>query len=296
VPRVPPLAQVAAGALLLSFAPVFVRIARVGPTTAGFYRMALAGVVLVAVLAIRRERPWSGRVALGFAVAAGVWFALDLFFWHKAIHLIGPGLATIIANFQVFLLAAYGALVLRERVTWRLGVAIPLALCGLFLLVGVEWRALPPGYRWGVILGLLTAVSYASFLLTLRASQRRTRRLEPIPNLMIICAVTALLLGAGAPLAGESLAVPDPSTGLVLVAYAISAQVVGWLLISRGIPHVEAGRAGLMLLLQPSLAFVWDVLFFDRPTDIADVLGAAMALGAIYLGTGGKDGGRAVGR
>jgi drug/metabolite transporter (DMT)-like permease len=51
-----------------------------------------------------------------------------------------------------------------------------------------------------------------------------------------------------------------------------------------------------MLLLQPSLAFVWDVLFFDRPTDIADVLGAAMALGAIYLGTGGKDGGRAVGR
>jgi drug/metabolite transporter (DMT)-like permease len=61
--------------------------------------------------------------------------------------------------------------------------------------------------------------------------------------------------------------------------------VVGWLLISRGIPHVEAGRAGLVLLLQPSLAFVWDILFFGRPTDALDVAGAVLAVGAVYLGT-----------
>jgi drug/metabolite transporter (DMT)-like permease len=45
----------------------------------------------------------------------------------------------------------------------------------------------------------------------------------------------------------------------------------------------------LILLLQPSLAFVWDVVLFDRPTQATEVLGAVLALVAIYLGAvGGK--------
>jgi drug/metabolite transporter (DMT)-like permease len=238
----------------------------------------------------RRHRLWAGRRALGFVAVGSVLFAADLAFWHRSIHLVGPGLATILANFQVFLLAGYGILVLGERLRWRFAAAIVAALAGLLLLVGVNWRALPDGYRAGVAFGLLTALSYGAYLLVLRASQTRRGRLEPLPNLMAICWGTALLLGVLAVRGGESLAIPDGRTALVLIVYGVTAQVVGWLLISRGLPYVEAGRAGLVLLLQPSLAFVWDVLFFGRPTDATDVLGAGLALGAIYLGTAGTGG------
>jgi hypothetical protein len=102
---------------------------------------------------------------------------------------------------------------------------------------------------------------------------------------MAICWGTTALLALVAGWTGESLAIPDGATAAMLVAYGLTAQVAGWLLISHGIPHVEAGRAGLVLLLQPSLAFVWDILFFSRPTDGMDVAGALLALGAIYLGT-----------
>jgi drug/metabolite transporter (DMT)-like permease len=288
---------VAAGALLLSFASVFVKVARVGPSAAGVYRMLVGGVVLLALALVRRERWWAGRRGLAFALGAGVAFGLDLFFWHKSIHRVGPGLATILAAFQVFILAGYGALVLRERVTWRLGIAIPLALAGLFLLVGVDWRALPGDYRWGVVLGLAAAVTYGAYLVLLRQGQARPGRLEPIPNLTIICFVTAAILAAAGLGSGESLGIPDPVTGLVLLAYGLTAQVFAWLLISHGLPWVEAGRAGLLLVLQPFLSFLWDVLFFHRPTDAADALGAGLALAAIYLGmrrAGGPAGGRAV--
>ncbi len=57
------------------------------------------------------------------------------------------------------------------------------------------------------------------------------------------------------------------------------------MLITRGLPHVQAGTAGLLILLQPTLAFVWDIVFFARPTTLVDVAGAVLALGAIYLGT-----------
>jgi drug/metabolite transporter (DMT)-like permease len=277
--------QVAAGAFLLSFAAVFVRLADAGPTAAGFYRMLVGGVVLLALGVARRERVWAGTRAFGFAAAAGLAFTFDLIFWHRSIHRVGPGLATILANFQVFMLAGFGMLVLKERPSWRLLAGIPLALAGLFLLVGVDWSALPAGYRLGVGLGLLTALSYGSYLLVLRASQARAGRLEPIPNLMMICFVATTLLAVSVRLEGATLAIPDARTGLLLVGYGVTAQVVAWLLISHGLPHVEAGRAGLVLLLQPSLTFVWDVLLFHRPTGAVDMVGAVLALGAIYLGT-----------
>lgn len=279
------LLQVAAGAVMISFAAVWVRLVDVGPTAAGVYRMLVGAVVLLPLALLRRERLWAGWRAFGFVAAAAGCFTLDLVFWHKSILLVGPGLATILANFQVFLLAAFGFVVLRERLHWRFAIAVPAALLGLFLLVGVNWRALADDYRAGVVFGLLTALSYGTYLLVLRASQARPSRLEPLPNLMAICWVTTILLVLVAVAEGESLRVPSPATGGILLLYGVTAQVLGWLLISRGIAQVEAGRAGLMLLLQPSLAFVWDILFFHRPTAATDVAGAVLALGAIYLGT-----------
>ena len=61
----------------------------------------------------------------------------------------------------------------------------------------------------------------------------------------------------------------------------ITALLFGF---SRALVVVEASRAGLILLLQPTLAFIWDVLFFARPTGVVDALGAGLALTAIYIG------------
>jgi drug/metabolite transporter (DMT)-like permease len=60
--------------------------------------------------------------------------------------------------------------------------------------------------------------------------------------------------------------------------------MVGWILISTALPRVQVSLAGLIILLQPSLAFIWDILFFARPTGLAEMLGACLALAAIYLG------------
>jgi drug/metabolite transporter (DMT)-like permease len=37
--------------------------------------------------------------------------------------------------------------------------------------------------------------------------------------------------------------------------------------------------------LQPALAFVWDMLFFSRPTEGREVVGVLLILSAIYVGT-----------
>lgn len=276
--------QLLIGATLISFSPVFVRIADVEPAAAGFYRMAIGGAFLLIVVAARRDSLWKGIRPLGFAIACAACFAADLSFWHRSIAYIGPGLATIMGNFQVFFLAAFGIVVLRERLDWRFMVSVPLAVAGLVMLVGVDWSVLPATYKTGVVFGLLTALTYASYVLILQKAQSRTTRLSAAANLAVISLATAAIMAIEVPSMGESFHVPNAHSWLAMVAYGVLCQALGWIVISRALVKVEASRAGLVLLLQPTLAFVWDVLFFDRPTDAVDALGAVLALAAIYIG------------
>ena len=49
--------------------------------------------------------------------------------------------------------------------------------------------------------------------------------------------------------------------------------------------HIPATITGLILLLQPTLAMIWDVLLFDRPTGLLEVFGILLILTAIYIGS-----------
>jgi drug/metabolite transporter (DMT)-like permease len=60
---------------------------------------------------------------------------------------------------------------------------------------------------------------------------------------------------------------------------------VGWVIISRTFHLVAASRAALILLLQPILTFVWDVVLFSRPTTLLEAAGAMLAIASIYMGS-----------
>ncbi|MDR1241485.1 MAG: EamA family transporter, partial [Deltaproteobacteria bacterium] len=101
-------AYVFAGAVLISFASLFVKEAPIAPAMVGFYRLLLGGTALVAFAFLRGERRLPSRGMLRLLVAAAVCVSADLIAWHESIIRLGPGLATIIANFQVFFLALWG--------------------------------------------------------------------------------------------------------------------------------------------------------------------------------------------
>jgi drug/metabolite transporter (DMT)-like permease len=286
-----------AGAVMISFAPVFVRVTDVPPTVVAFYRTLIGGVVLLAWVLVRGVRLDVGaRVLLALGLA-GVAFGVDLALWHRSIQYVGPGLATLLANFQVFVLAVTGVMFFGERLHARLALSIALAVVGLGLIVGPRWDLLAPQYRWGVILGLLTAAAYAVYILSQRwagirtpargdaAAGRAPAGPDSARDLALSSLFSAACLSASAAVEGHSLAIASLSDAGLVVSYALVAQVLGQLLIVSALGRVPASRVGLILLLQPALALIWDVLFFARPVVIREVAGAVVALVAIYLGT-----------
>lgn len=275
--------QLIIGAVLISFSAVFVKLVSVPPTASGFYRVFFGGLILLGVMLFRRESLWLRPRAFGLLSLAAFFFALDLFLWHRSILYVGPGVATLLANFQVFVLAGVGVLFLKERLTLPQWAAIVLAMAGLALLVGADWAHLPPLYHYGVILALLAAVSYAGYLLSLRSS--RAGGGSSYAAITVVSLVTAAMLAVCMLVEGVSFAIPTASDAFWLVLYGLVPQVLGWVLISNSMSSVGASQVGLILLLQPACAFIWDGLFFGRRFTFVELLGAGITLVAIYLGT-----------
>lgn len=264
---------------------MLVRVAEVSPAVAAFYRTLIGGTLLAVWLAASRRPQRMSRRALAWHVAATVCFALDLFLWHHSIHRVGPGLATILANFQIFFLASFGVAFLHEPLTARFVAAVVVAVTGLGMIFAPDWTALGEDYRAGVGYGLAAAVAYAAYLLTLRQARGHTEARSPLVTVQFVALGTALLLGTTAYAGGESFAIPNRGTLAALIGLGVLVQVVAWGLITTGIVRVPASRVGLLLLLQPALSFVWDVLLFDRETGPIQSAGAVLTLAAIYLGT-----------
>ena len=284
--------EVLSGAFIISFSAVWVALTDVPSTASAFYRVFFGAIfLLVAALATGEFRHYRNLPVTAYA-GCGLAFALDLYFWHNSIRFIGPGLATILGNFQVFLMALCGVLFFKERLTFRFIASLPLAIFGLGLVVGVRWSLLSPDYRAGIFYGLLTALCYTVFLLLLRNIQATRHQSATFSPLMFISMFSSFFLACGLLIQGQSFAIPTFGDGAALLALGLGSQAVGWILIATAMPQIRASFTGLVLLLQPSLSFLWDVLFFDRPTSLTNWLGVAVTLFAIYLGLTAREGAR----
>lgn len=271
------------GAVLISTSAPWVKVAQVAPSTAGFYRMLIGGVCLLLICLIQKRQVWAGLSYLLRLSPAAFFFALDLAFWHRSIHMIGPGLATILANLQVFCLALIGFLFFKEKISVRFMIGLVTAFSGVFILIGLDWSQVTDEYQQGVLYGVLTALSYTGFLLTMRRSQIASDSMTPLANLAIVSLLCMIFLASMVAYEGNSFAIPDLRSGLALLALGVLCQVIGWLLITRAMPSLPASIVGVVLLLQPALSMVWDVIFFNRPTSQLDIIGSLMVLVGIYL-------------
>ncbi|HVM23902.1 MAG TPA: DMT family transporter [Candidatus Limnocylindrales bacterium] len=240
------------GALTIAFSAIFVRLADVSPATAAIFRCVYA-LPPLALLAWYEQRRYGPRAAgqARLAWIAGIFFAADLVLWHNAIQHVGAGLATVLGNTQVVIVPIAAWLLLGERPGGRVAAAVPLVLIGVVLISGVMGGGEAYGSDpvLGVVFGVATGVAYAGFLLVQRRANADHRRpAGPLFDATLSAAFFSLLIGL--PLGEVDLVPSWPAHGW-LALLAISVQVVGWLLISIGLPRLPAAITSVVLTVQP---------------------------------------------
>jgi len=168
-----PMAIAIAGAICIASSAVVMRLAGASASTTALCRCAFALPALWALAIAERRRGAASLPARSrwLARLSGVFLTGDLLLWSHSISAIGAGLATVVPNLQVLIVALLAWWLLGERPRRSLLFAAPVMLAGLTLvagLTGAHAYGANPGL--GVGYGVAAALLYAIFLLMLRQS------------------------------------------------------------------------------------------------------------------------------
>ena len=247
------------------------------------FRCAYA-VPLLVLLAARESRLYGPRPARDhwIGAVAGVLFSIDLITWHHSIANVGAGLATVLGNLQVVLVAFAAWAVLGERPERRIIVAVPVVFTGAVMISGVLESG---GYGrdpvLGTLFGLTTTAAYAAFILVLRQVNRDLRR--PAGPLLDATASAAVVSAVAGLVIGDVDLVPAWHAWLALLA--LTSQVIGWLLISVSLPRLPAALTSVLLLVQPIGAVALAVIILGEQPSALQLGGTAVILAGICVAT-----------
>jgi drug/metabolite transporter (DMT)-like permease len=273
------------GAFAIAFSGIFYLWSGVSPTTGVFFRClyGLPILLLVARGEWRALGPMSRRT-IALCVAAGVLFAADLISFHYAVDVIGAGLGTLMGNIQVVIVALVAWAVFGERPRREVLVALPVMLAGVVLISGVLGSgAYGADPRLGVAIGLVTATSYAGYLLVIRSASPDHRPAGPVAIATAVTALAALVVGA---LAGDIDIVPSLPAHAYLLALGVLSQSVGYLVIQASLPKLPAVITSVLLLVQPVTTLLLGAILLAELPSPFQLAGVALVIGGIALATG----------
>src|SRR5215216_2473857 len=254
------------GAIAIAFSGILYKAADVSPSTGAFFCCSYALPALWVL--VRFEERMLGprpREFRRWAWLAGAFFAADLLLWHHAIEAVGAGLATVLGNTQVVMVGLLAWALFSERPSNRALASIPIAMVGVVLISGV---------------------AYSGFLLALRHGAGERRRVAgPLFDATLASAVLILPVGL---LMGDLDLLPGLEAQAWLIVLALSAQVVGWLLITVSLPRLPAVVTSVLLTLQPVATVVLAAILIDENPSVLQLFGAGTILCGLLVATIGR--------
>ncbi|MBV9993740.1 MAG: DMT family transporter [Caulobacteraceae bacterium] len=267
------------GACAIAFSPIFVRLTGTGPAAAGFWRLSLAlpGLALLAAQDTRKAGRW--RAPSATTLAAGVFFALDLGFWHYGVKLASVADATILANLAPVWVTGGAWLLLRERPANLFLAGLLLAVAGAAVVGAAAGGGRCADPSLGDALSAISAFWYAGYLLIVRLARRSLSASE----VMLWSSLTGapLLLGF-AELQGEAITPPNLA-GWLACAGLGAVHVFGQGAISWSLGRIPAAAASVIMLIQPALAALLAWLIFAEPMTGLEMEGAVLVLAGVAL-------------
>ena len=280
-----------AGAVAISFSPVFYVFSGTNPSTGAFFRMlyALPALALLAYL-VRSSDTRSSRTRW-MAFGAGLILAPDMLSYHSSMIFIGIGIATLIGNSQVIIVTLASWKLFGEKPNPAILLSLPVVVVGLALISGIA-DSEPYGEDpvKGVIFGLMAAFFYSSFLILFRYSNRELAPSSSVQLDATAGAALGLLVLGLLPLSGYAIEPLDlqpiwPGHGWLIVL-ALLCQVAGWLAIAHALPRLPAAHVSFAVLLQPVLTLVWGYVILDQDGHSQNqVMGIFLVLSAIIAVT-----------
>ena len=237
-------------------------------------------VLLTAVMALQdrsvfRVERQHLKYFFGTGVVSVVLFTVCYFSCQEICSL---AVASILLYTAPAIVVVLSALLWREPVTKKKLLALGLTLVGCALVCGVFSGALTVT-GGGIALGLGAGVFYALYSIFGRYALAHYGPMTVTVWTFVFAGVASLALVRPAELA----ALAQPSLALTAVGLVVCSTVLPYILYTRGLARVEAGKASILASLEPVVASVAGVVLFGEPMSPLTAAGIVCVLAGVYI-------------
>lgn len=246
------------------------------PITFVAYRFLFGALVLLSVwfwlhLPLPKKKYWPWIFLTGI-----LQMGLDNIAAQTSMLTLGAGMVSVL-NYSMPVFAAVMAhFLLGERLSWRKGVGIVLAIAGMAVLMDVH----AGGDVTAICIGLLSAVFWglASIFVKLKLSD-----VNPISltTWQMVCASLSLLAYTAIVPQGE--VVWNTESVLCLIYNGVLASALAFFLWSWILQHIEVSKASVAVLAVPVVGVVGGILCLGEPMTLHIFFGMLMIMAGIYI-------------
>jgi drug/metabolite transporter (DMT)-like permease len=245
------------------------------PLTVLLLRFALAGPVMLALMAARRVPFPRGWTLLGLILMGALGYVGQSFSYFMALTLASPGLVALLLYLYPAIVTLLAALFLHERLTaLKIGVLV-VALAGTALTIGpatADGQARP----LGVALAVAAALIYAVYILV---GSRITPRAGALPSSTVIILSAAAVYGGVVAWRGPTF--PASLAGWAwVVAIALVSTVLPIVTFFAGLARVGPSAAATLSTLEPVVTVALSALVLAEPFSPVQIGGGALILAA----------------
>jgi drug/metabolite transporter (DMT)-like permease len=271
--------RIALGIVAVSFGAIFARLANeASPFAISAWRLTIAALVLVPIVAFRKERSFDRRTAL-WSVVSGVALAAHFVLWISSLEHTTVASSVLFVSTHPVFVGLGSVLFLRERPSRILAVGIALAVVGGALIGFGDLRFGGSALR-GDLLALGGGVMAAVYFLIGRRVRRTVSLFEYVAVSYGTAAALVLLLclATRTPVVGYA-----PTTYAYLVLLAVVPQLIGHSTINWALRRLSASRVSVFVLGEPVCSALLAIGVFGEVPGGLNLLGAAIILVGIYL-------------
>ena len=269
------------GAVLIGFAPIFVKWSSLSSSAISFYRMLLAIPFLFFLNYALNKRfifKVKNKKTIFYAAIASLAFTTDLTLWHYSMNITSVSNATIIVNSAPIFVAILGFIIFREKLSKSFVTSFLITYIGIIGLIYYSNNYIN-GKVLGDILCLVAALFYAVYLLVI-AKLGKENSLNIIFYTTLFCCLFSVLPML---IQGGNMIPSSKFEWINLLSLAFLCQFGGQYFITHGIGKISASEGSIGLLMQPITATILAAFLFNEILNITQIIFVFIALFGIYL-------------
>lgn len=278
--------QIAAAGVLWGLLSLFFKLLSAAGLTAPQavgVRTAVAALTLWGYLLIR------DRAALRLKRLRHLWYfvgtgMISLAFFNSCyfacIDRASIGVAALLLYTAPAFVMLFSAVLFGEKLSARKLAALALAIAGCGFATGAFAGGLTLSVP-ALLLGLGSGIGYALYTIFGKYALRDYDSTTITAYTMLFAALGVLPISQ--PMQAAAIVCSSPVHLLAALAGGILCTVAPYLLYTRGLAHVDGGRASILASIEPVVAALVGILCFHEPLSRDRTLGMALVLGAITL-------------